>query len=75
MAVFVLSLPVGGVLESLGGVWACLAGGLVAAAPPGAWDGEVFLSSEKSCLITSKKLLNGLPTQREREKENRQEMS
>lgn len=62
----------------MAGVWACLAGELGVAAPPGVWDGERFLSSEKSCLITSKKLLNGLPTQTEedkRERENRQEMS
>lgn len=55
-----------------------MAGELGVAAPPGVWDGERFLSSEKSCLITSKKLLNGLPTQTEedkRERENRQEMS
>lgn len=30
---------------------------------PGGWDAWRVLSSEKSCLITSKKLLNGLPTQ------------
>lgn len=42
---------------------------------PGEWDAWMFFSSEKSCLITSKKLLNGLPTQtgrkekRERERE------
>lgn len=43
------------------------------AAPPGVWDGERFLSSEKSCLITSKKLLNGLPTQTEEDKREREQ--
>lgn len=53
----------------------------VAGAPAGEWDAWALFSSEKSCLITSKKLLNGLPTQtgrREtdtRERENKQPMS
>lgn len=49
---------------------ACVAGA------PGEWDAWMFFSSEKSCLITSKKLLNGLPTQTGRkektERENKQ---
>lgn len=70
-----MSLP-GAHLESVGGVWveglllgACLAGELGVAGAPGEWDAWMFLSSEKSCLITSKKLLNGLPTQMERREE------
>lgn len=81
-----MSLP-GGHLESLGGGWlglllgACLAGELGVAGAPGEWDAWMFFSSEKSCLITSKKLLNGLPTQMgrkektKRERENKQQMS
>lgn len=46
------------------------------AGAPGEWDAWMFFSSEKSCLITSKKLLNGLPTQTGRkeqtERENKQ---
>lgn len=50
------------------------------AGAPGEWDAWMFFSSEKSCLITSKKLLNGLPTQtgrkeQNRERENKQQMS
>lgn len=79
-----MSLPEGH-LESLGGGWlgllpgACLAGELGVAGAPGEWDAWMFFSSEKSCLITSKKLLNGLPTQtgrkeqREREREQTDE--
>lgn len=44
--------------------------GLGGTGAPGGWDAGTVLSSEKSCLITSKKLLNGLPTQTGR-KENR----
>lgn len=60
---------------------ACLAGELGVAGAPGEWDAWMFFSSEKSCLITSKKLLNGLPTQTgrkektKRERENKQQMS
>lgn len=59
---------------------ACLAGELGVAGAPGEWDAWMFFSSEKSCLITSKKLLNGLPTQtgrkeQNRERENKQQMS
>lgn len=44
-------------LESLGSgsCRGCLLG------VPGGWSTWLFISSEKSCLITSKKLLNGLP--------------
>lgn len=43
-------------------------------------DAWLFFSSEKSCLITSKKLLNGLPRykdgkKRKKERENKQRMS
>lgn len=68
--VLVLSLP-GGHLESVGGG---LAGELGVAGAPGGCDAWMFFSSEKSCLITSKKLLKGLPTQtgrKETERANR----
>lgn len=39
---------------------------------PGGWD---VLSSEKSCLITSKKLLNGLPTQTGRKEKRDKQMN
>lgn len=56
-----------------------MAGELGVAGAPGEWDAWMFFSSEKSCLITSKKLLNGLPTQtgrkEETERENKQQMS
>lgn len=68
--VLVLSLP-GGHLESVGGG---LAGELGVVGAPGECDAWMFFSSEKSCLITSKKLLKGLPTQmgrKETERANR----
>lgn len=56
-----------------------MAGELGVAGAPGEWDAWMFFSSEKSCLITSKKLLNGLPTQtgrkEKKERENKQQMS
>lgn len=79
-----MSLP-GGHLKSLGGGWfglllgACLAGELGVAGAPEGWDAWMFFSSEKSCFITSKKLVNGLPRytdgKKTRERENKQRMS
>lgn len=74
-AVFDFSL-LEGHLDSLEGGWlglllgACLAGELAVEGAPGECDAWRFFSSEKSCLITSKKLLNGLPTQTGRKEKN-----
>lgn len=51
---------------------ACLVGELGGAGAPGGWGAGTFFSSEKSCLITSKKLLKGLPTQTGRRTEREQ---
>ena len=56
--------------ESPSGPWALRLAGVL-----GAWAACPFFSSEKSCLITSKKLLNGLPgctEQKTKEKKKRE---
>lgn len=50
-----------------------MAGELGVAGAPGEWGAWMFFSSEKSCLITSKKLLNGLPTQTGRKEKTERE--